>query len=181
MTRVLVLLLAAPLLVAADIVPPPDLPPPDLWVRTGGGQVRVLDKQKAQSHLLELHNGQAVTFESLSLTLLACVVKPPDLVGNAAGFLQITDSHDGQPGFRGWMVARQPGLATLQSPVYDVHVVGCDKPTAAELAVAIPPKPPAPPPADASAPPAPSNPATDLNPPSGQDLTTPPPEATPPQ
>ncbi len=162
-------ILAPAFSLASEPLVSPDLPPADTWVQTSGGQVRVLDKQKAQSHLVVLKSGQTVTFETLSLTLLACVVHPPDLVGNAAGFLQITDSRNGEPGFRGWMLARQPGLATLQSPVYDVRVVGCETPTAEQIAASLPPKLPSTPvPAPAVS--IPPTPDTDLNPPPGQDL-----------
>ena len=176
---------------AAEIVAPPDLPSADVWVRTDGGSIRVLDKQKAQSQLLTLKAGETATFESLSLTLLACVSRPPDVPQNAAAFLQVTDNRPGEPGFRGWMFSGQPGLATLESPVYAVRVVGCVKPTDAQLAQAVPPKPAAPAPAStpasalspapASAPAsAPAVPpvtrrpsASDLNPPPGQDLDNP--------
>ena len=167
---------------AAETVAPPDLPPGDTWVRTDGGTIRVLDKQKAQSHVLALNNGQTATFESLSITLVACVARPPELPPNAAGFVQITDNRAGEPGFHGWMLAGQPGLASLQSPVYSVRVVACLKPTDAQIAAAIPPKPPAPPPQaevpSIAAPqpsPVPPRPAagSDLNPPPGQDLDNP--------
>ena len=163
---------------AAEPVAPPDLPPADTWVPTGGGQIRVLDKQKAQSHLIALKTGQTATFETLSLTMLACDIHPPSIPGNEAGFLQITDSRAGEPGFHGWMIARQPGLATLQSPVYGVRIVGCEKPTEAAIEAALPPKPPPPSSPPPSPPPlptvsTPASSASDLNPPPGQDLTPP--------
>ena len=168
--------LAAAATRAAEPVALPNLPPAQTWIATSGGQIRVLDKQKAQSHLLALKSGQTATFESLSLTLLACVVHPPSVAGDAAGFLQITDSREGEPGFRGWMLSHQPGLATLQSPVYGVRVVGCEKPTQVAIDAAVPPEPP---PADA--PPitgpsvvTPSTAPADLAPPPGQDLNAPP-------
>ena len=177
----LALLLAAAPAAHAEPVPAPDLPPPDIWVRTDGGQIRVLDKQKAQSQLLTVKLGQPVTFETLQITLLACVVHPPGVVENQAGFLQVTDSREGEPGFRGWMLSRQPGLAMMQSPVYGVRVVGCDKPTPEAITAALPPKPPPPepPPPDAAQPDAPASPTrpphdSDLNPPAGQDLEPPP-------
>ncbi len=164
---------------AAAIVAPPDLPSADTWVRTDGGSIRVLDKQKAQSQLLTLKIGETTTFESLSLTLLACVVRPPDLPQNAAGFLQITDNRPGEPGFRGWMLSGQPGLVSLESPVYGVRVAGCVKPTDAQLAAAVPPKPATPPPtppaaATAASPPPPAGLPSVIRPPSGSDLNPPP-------
>ncbi len=179
MKRRLAVIILLPLAAqAAENVQPPDIPPADVWVKTGGGQIRVLDKQKAQSRLLTLKTGEKANFETLTLTMLACVVRAPGLPENAAGFLEVSDSRNGEPGFRGWMIEREPGLATLQSPVYGVRVVACDKPTPEAIAEALPPKPPPasepPPDVTTPAPPDPAKPDADLAPPPGQDLGKPP-------
>ena len=150
MTGRLVLLGAAAMLMAAsgaraaEPLAPPNLPPADTWVPTGGGAVRVLDKQKAQSRLLLVKLGQTVQFETLSITLRACVVHPPALPPDDAGFLDVTDSRESEPGFHGWMLSHEPGLAMLQSPVYGVRVTGCETPTDAAIAAVMPQGAPAP-------------------------------------
>ncbi len=128
---------------AAETVPPPALPPSGLWIASDSGAIRVLDKQKAQSRLIPLHVGQSVTFGTLSVTLRACMTHAPTVPEDAAGFLVVTDSSAGEPGFDGWMLQHEPFAAMLQSPVYGVRLAGCAKPTEAALAAA-PPPPPAP-------------------------------------
>ena len=134
---------------AATPLASPSLPAADTWVPTGGGSLRVLDKQKAQSQVLDLKVGQTAQFETLSITLRACVVHPPMVPPDAAGFVVVTDSRDGEPGFHGWMLSGEPGVATLESPVYGVRVSGCAPPTDAAVAAAMPQ---AAPPAEPTAP-----------------------------
>ena len=110
---------------------------------TGGGTVRVLDKQKAQSRELDLAVGQTVQFETLQIPLRACMVHPPLLPPDEAGFLQVTDSRESEPGFQGWMLSHEPAVAMMESPVYGVRVTGCRKPTDAAVAAAMPQREPA--------------------------------------
>lgn len=169
------LLAALPQAVAAETLAPPNLPAPDTWVPTAGGQIRILDKQKAQSRMLALKVGETVQVETLSITLRACMVRPPVLPPDAAGFLEIADSREGEPGFHGWMLAHEPGVAMLESPVYGIRVAGCEKPTDAAIAAVMPP-PPAPRtiavPAQGAtaAPPAVPPPSVEPSMPPGQDL-----------
>jgi hypothetical protein len=55
----------------------------------------------------------------------SCFVRPPDQPQDAAAFLTITDSHAGEPGFRGWMFAASPAVSMLEHPIYDVRLLGC--------------------------------------------------------
>ncbi len=68
---------------------------------------------------------QSADFGSLRITVQACAVRPPDQPQDAAAFLHITDSHDGEPDFTGWMIASAPSVSMLEHPVYDVRVTGC--------------------------------------------------------
>ncbi len=169
---------------AAEPLAAPNLPAADTWVPTGGGAIRVLDKQKAQSQLLQVKLGQTVRFETLSITLRACMVHPPVLPPDEAGFLEVTDSREGEPGFHGWMLSHESGLAMLESPVYGVRVTGCDTPTDEAIAAAMPqaasapalnPAPPAPGAAPNGTAPAPAAVAVPLSPEPSQPLTAAPP------
>ena len=91
----------------------------------GGAVLRVLDKINAISKELTVPDGQTGTYGSLSITVKACAVRPPDVAADATAFLVITDSHQGAPGFNGWMFHDDPSLSMLQSPLYDVRVEGC--------------------------------------------------------
>lgn len=107
---------------AAEAAAPP-LPNP--WVPQGGAVVQVLDKPDAESRVLTIKAGQSATYRSLTITVKACDVRPPDMPPDSTAFLDITDSHPGQPGFSGWMLASDPSLNMMQNPIYNVHVKGC--------------------------------------------------------
>jgi hypothetical protein len=115
---------------AASAPPPPTAyapapATPEQWLPRGTAEVQALDKVNARNAVLSVKVGDTAKFGSLTIAVQACVVTPPDQPQDAAAFLVITDSHAGQPGFSGWMVAAAPSASMLQSPVYDVRVTGC--------------------------------------------------------
>ena len=118
------LLLAAPAL-ASEEVKPPDLSPPDTWLPVQGGSVRVMNKIDSTVELVRLRVGQTLNYESLTLTLSGCFVRPTDLPADAAARLKIIDNRPDTPRFDGWMLKREPTLNMLQHPVYDVQLAGC--------------------------------------------------------
>ena len=79
----------------------------------------------AVTQTLTVKDGQTVTFGSLSITVQACVIRPPDMPQDAAANLVIADSHPDQPGFKGWMIKSDPALSMLEHPLYDIRVEGC--------------------------------------------------------
>jgi hypothetical protein len=95
------------------------------WLPRPGVQLQALDKVTARSTVLEAKVGQTLKFGSLSITVTACVVRPPDQRQDAAAFVQIADSDKGEPGFRGWMLRDEPAVSMFQSPLYDVRLNGC--------------------------------------------------------
>ena len=99
-------------------------PGPD-WLPRPGVQLQALDKVSAKTTLLDGRVGTPMQFGSLTITVSACVVRPPDRPQDAAAFVQITDSHQSEPGFRGWMFEDEPSLAIFQHPLYDVRLNGC--------------------------------------------------------
>jgi hypothetical protein len=98
---------------------------PQTWLPRGTAEVQALDKVNARNAVLDVKVGETAKFGSLTIAVQACVVTPPDQPQDAAAFLVITDSHAGQPGFSGWMVADAPSVSMLQNPIYDVRVTGC--------------------------------------------------------
>jgi hypothetical protein len=100
-------------------------PPPNNWTAQGSAELQALDKASARNATLTVKVGQSVQYGSLTIQVVACVVRPPDQPGDAAAFLIVTDQHADQPGFRGWMLRSNPSLAMLQHPVYDLRVLGC--------------------------------------------------------
>ena len=95
------------------------------WQPQGSAQVQVLDKVNAQSTVLDVKVGQQGKYGSLTIQVQACRVHPADQARDSAAYLTITDGHADAPGFQGWMLANEPSLSMLQSPIYDVRVVGC--------------------------------------------------------
>jgi len=114
---------------AAPAPPPLDMTPqvpwPNKWQPASAAKVQALDKVNAQAVNLTVKVGQAITFESLTIDVKACLVRPPDQPADAAAYLQVTDGHPDAPGFTGWMLANEPAVSMMQSPIYDIRVVGC--------------------------------------------------------
>jgi hypothetical protein len=109
---------------------PPAAPPatferPNIWVPAGAAKLEALDKVNAQAQALTIKVGQSATFGSLTITVKACVVRPPDQPADAAAYLQVTDSHPDSPSFDGWMLEDEPAVSMLQHPIYDLRVAGC--------------------------------------------------------
>ena len=85
----------------------------------------MVNKIDAVSRQISVPVGQQTDFQSLTIQVKACVVRPPDQPADAAAFLNISDSDANEPGFQGWTLANEPWVSMLQNPVYDVRVVGC--------------------------------------------------------
>jgi hypothetical protein len=108
-----------------NTAPSPPQPIQLTWQPQGSAQVQVLDKVNAQSAVLDVKVGQQGKFGSLTIQVQACKIHPADQARDSAAYLTITDSHADVPGFQGWMLANEPSASMLQSPIYDVRVVGC--------------------------------------------------------
>ncbi len=109
----------------AEPVTPPTISPPDTWQPRQTGTVRVLNKIDSTLQSLTLHTGQTVHLQSLSITLVACAVRPPDLPADAAAHLTVADSRPEAPGFDGWILQNEPAANMLEHPVYDIQLASC--------------------------------------------------------
>ena len=127
MTRLAQALLAALAVTQAwgETVQPPSISPPDTWQPRQSGTVRVLNKIDSTLTSLTLHAGQTAHLQSLSITLVACAVRPPDLPADAAAHLAVSDSRPDAPGFDGWILQNEPAANMLEHPVYDIQLAGC--------------------------------------------------------
>ncbi len=95
------------------------------WVPVASARIQALDKVSAQATTLTVKVGQPATFGSLTISVKACVIRPPDQPADAAAYLNVTDSHLDAPGFDGWMLANEPSVSMMQNPIYDLRVSGC--------------------------------------------------------
>lgn len=98
---------------------------PNVWMPAREARLQALDKTDAQATDLTVRVGQTATLGSLSITVKACVVRPPDQPADAAAYLDVTDSRDASGGFNGWMLRNEPSVSMMQSPIYDLRVTGC--------------------------------------------------------
>jgi hypothetical protein len=105
--------------------PIPPAPSPDVWVPRTTADIQVLDKVNAASVTITLKVGQVADNASLSITLRACSVRPPDLPQDATAYLDIADGRPGAPGFHGWIFANEPALSMLEHPIYDLRLINC--------------------------------------------------------
>ncbi len=124
-------LAAAPLLAAfsasaqTPAPPAPTASAPDSWIGKGTAELTVLDKQRAQPGALQVRTGQQATFGTLTIAVKSCVTRPPDQPQNDAAFLEVTDSRNSAPVFRGWVFSRTPAVSQLEHPVYDLRLAAC--------------------------------------------------------
>jgi hypothetical protein len=105
--------------------PQPAPPLPNIWLPRAGAILQALDKINAQASILTVKDGETVTFGSLSITVKACLIRPPDRPQNATAYLSIMDKDPNEPGFHGWMLKNEPSLSMLEQPLYDIRVEGC--------------------------------------------------------
>lgn len=116
---------ATPLPLDGGTAPAPEPAPAPAWVPQAAAKIEVLDKIDAVSRIFTVGVENSVQVGSLTVAVQACEARPKDQPADAAAFLTITDSRPDEADFRGWMLAQEPWVAMLQSPVYDVRVIGC--------------------------------------------------------
>ena len=101
-------------------------------VEAKGGMVRVLDRMTNKVTDYDLAPGQVQEVGRLTVRLDACRYPSDQPLGEAYAHLTILDKEQTDPIFKGWMEASSPGLNALDHPRYDVWVLHCDVPKAAE-------------------------------------------------
>jgi hypothetical protein len=109
----------------AEEIKPPDLSPPDSWQPRQSGTFRVMNEIDNTVQAVTIGVGAQVQFQTLTLKLSGCFVRPPDLPEDAAAHLAISDTREGGAAFDGWMLKKEPALNMLEHPVYDVQLAGC--------------------------------------------------------
>jgi len=102
--------------------------------------LRTLDKVTATTEDFTVKIGDSLSYASLKIDVKHCEKKPPEEIPETFAFLQIFEERldeNRQPIedaklFSGWMLASSPAMSALDHPVYDVWVLGCVVPQAAE-------------------------------------------------
>jgi len=106
-------------------VEPPQISPPDSWIATSGGVLRVLNKVDTRVTRTHIAVGQTVQVEKLSITLVGCYVRPPDLPQDATAHVKIKALREDATSFEGWLLKEEPSMTMFEDPIFDVHVDNC--------------------------------------------------------
>jgi hypothetical protein len=106
----------------------PPVPASTVWVPGKQAQLTILDKIYGSARTISANIGTPFSVRFLTVTVLACWIRPPSLPPDAAVFLQVTDSHaptGSPPEFRGWIFHAEPGLSGMSDAATDISVSGC--------------------------------------------------------
>jgi hypothetical protein len=106
----------------------PSVAAPTQWLAGHQAQLTVLDKIYGSATTVSATVGTPFVERFLTVTVLACLMRPAGLPADAAAFLQVTDSHappGGPPEFRGWIFKAEPALSGMDDPATDISVDGC--------------------------------------------------------
>ena len=127
----------APSIAAPSVPPAPEAPAatatpsvsaPTTWLPGKQAQLTILDKIYGSASTISANIGTPFSVRFLTVTVLACLIRPPNLPPDAAAFLQVTDSHapaGSPPEFRGWIFHAEPGLSGMSDAATDISVNGC--------------------------------------------------------
>jgi hypothetical protein len=106
----------------------PAVAAPSNWLPEKQAQLTVLDKIYGSAAKVSATVGTPFSVRFLSVTVLACWVRPPTLPPDAAAFLEVVDSHaapGSPPEFRGWVLQAEPALSGMSDAATDISVDGC--------------------------------------------------------
>ena len=91
--------------------------------------LQILDKISSKNTLIELKNGELITFKDLSIKSLKCKNSEFDDNPEITAYIQVKDSTDKNKNevfvFNGWMFSSSPSITPFDHPVYDVWLVKC--------------------------------------------------------
>jgi hypothetical protein len=106
-----------------DVIPTP----PNTWQPGKIAEIGVLDKVGGGVKEISVPVGGQVVVGDLQVNVLACVIRPPDQVPDAAVFLslQSTDSPAAPPDYRGWLLRSAPGAAVAGDASEIFRVIDC--------------------------------------------------------
>ena len=89
-----------------------------------------LDKITAKTSLLRLAVGEVKFFGSLEIKALKCQSSDGDQIRDSVAYIQVKDlsSKDNNQVFlfNGWAFASSPTLQSIDHPIYDLWITGCE-------------------------------------------------------
>ena len=91
--------------------------------------LKILDKISSKNTLLELKNGELITYNDLSIKSLKCKNSEFDDDPEITAYIQVKDltneNNDEVYVFNGWMFSSSPSIAPFDHPVYDIWLINC--------------------------------------------------------
>jgi hypothetical protein len=102
------------------------IPAGPAWLPRQSAELQILDKVDATHETRDVKVGGSVKVAELTISVEACLVRPPDRERDAAAYVDITDSNPAIQPFKGWLLAAEPAASVFEHPLYDVRVTGCD-------------------------------------------------------
>ena len=91
--------------------------------------LKILDKISSKNTLLELKNGELITYNDLSIKSLKCKNSEFDDDPEITAYIQVKDltneNNDEVYVFNGWMFSSSPSIAPFDHPVYDIWLISC--------------------------------------------------------
>ena len=91
--------------------------------------LKILDKISSKNTLLELKNGELITYNDLSIKSLKCKNSEFDDDPEITAYIQVKDltniDNNEVYVFNGWMFSSSPSIVPFDHPVYDIWLISC--------------------------------------------------------
>ena len=91
--------------------------------------LKILDKISSKNTLVQLKNGELITFKDLSIKSFKCKNSEFDDNPEITAYIQVKDLTDENNNevfvFNGWMFSSSPSITPFDHPVYDVWLIKC--------------------------------------------------------
>lgn len=100
-------------------------PPVDTWYSQPKAVVRVLNKLESSVTTLTIPVGGSAQYQTLTIAVKHCVVRPTVASPDSAAFVTITDSKLSTNPFSAWIFVAEPGASVFEHPLYNVSLSGC--------------------------------------------------------
>ncbi|WP_298282984.1 DUF2155 domain-containing protein, partial [Acidocella sp.] len=107
---------------AQDVAPAPET----AWVNGQNAVIGVLNEVDGSASTLTVPVGGQAKAGDLTVSVQACVTRPPGQLPDNAIYITLTPATDGAaPSFKGWMVRSQPGASAAGDSTESFRAIGC--------------------------------------------------------
>jgi hypothetical protein len=92
--------------------------------------IRVLNKITTKSEEVKISKNKINQVGKLAITMAYCWQSPSSLESENKAYLEIfeqLDKNEQSKIFAGWLFSSSPAVSALQHPIYDVHLLSCNK------------------------------------------------------